>query len=410
MPPESISATDGRPGQGGRLESRPLCSEPQASEGGPLHEQRGTVPFEVATGTPQAWWLRAPELFERIRRPRPRATWRGSYHLGDAILEIDSDDRSVAESLRELFGECAVADAQRGGNPRVRCTLRSQPDTEIVAIDLEANVPIDGVEIVCSLLEPRLGKYCTVRLSPLEGWSLVARKDSAEPLAAIAPQRALLRTNALRPNFFRDYAASAALRSQTGVLFLHGASVCVSGAGVLLAGRAGSGKTTLALTLASRGHGLLGDDLAALRQESLELLSLRRTLHIRRGPRGALVEQALRDRRVAMAAYPDSTPRAVVEARDLFPADPVSPSPLRAAFFLRAFCKRPSVESFVPSLAQMEPLRQLPVRLQWGITPARRLLRFAQAARCLARVPCYFLDVGLPEETADLIEKTVEEL
>jgi hypothetical protein len=35
-------------------------------------------------------------------------------------------------------------------------------------------------------------------------------------------------------------------------------------------------------------------------------------------------------------------------------------------------------------------------------------LRFAQAVRCLARVPCYFLDVGRPEETADLIESTVE--
>lgn len=385
--------------------------EPISASAGRPEPGHGPLPFENGEGTAQAWWLRAPELFERIQNRRASARWRGAYHLGDAILEIDCDDRSVAEGLRELFGECAVADAQAGAStPRVRCTLRTQPEAELVAVELAAREPLDGVEIVCSLLEPRPLAHCFVRPSPLEGWRLVGRKGRSEPLAAIAPRRALVRTLELRSHFFRDFAASAALRSQSGVLFLHGASVRVGGAGVFLSGRAGSGKTTLALTLASRGHGLLGDDLAALRQDSLELLPFRRTLHIRRGPRGALVEKALRERRVEMESLPDSTPRAVVEARALFPAEPASPSVLRAAFFLRGFRKRPAVERFVPSLAQMETLRHLPVRLQWGIQPARRLLRFAQAARGLARVPCYHLEVGRPEETADLIEKTVEDL
>jgi hypothetical protein len=99
----------------------------------------------------------------------------------------------------------------------------------------------------------------------------------------------------------------------------------------------------------------------------------------------------------------------VVQARELFPADPVAPVALRAAFLLRSFRKRPRVERFAPSVAQMDTLRDLPLRLQWGIAPALRLLRFAQAVRALTRVPCYFLDVGRPEETADLIEKIVED-
>ena len=373
---------------------------------------RDAVPFEGGAAAAPRWWLRAPELCDRWLGRSPISAFRAAYHLGEAILAIDSDDRSVSESLRELFGECAVPDgAERAADPpRVRMRLRTEPQQELACVDLEAAVPIDGVEIVCSLLEPRPGHYCVVRPSPLEGWRLVARRESTEPLAAISPRRALVRTNALRPLFFRDYAASAALRSQAGVLFLHGASVCLRGSGVFLSGRAGSGKTTLVLTLASRGHGLLGDDLAALRLSSLELLPLRRTLHIRRGPRAALVDQAMRERRVAMAEQPGATPRARVQARDLFPAEPASPAVLRAAFFLRGFRKRAAVERFVPSLAQIAALRHLPERLQWGITPARRMVRYAQAVGSLERVPCYFLDVALPEETADLIEKTVEDL
>jgi hypothetical protein len=387
-----------------------LASEP--SQG------REPVLFDPVTSTPQDWWLRAPELCQAIQRRPPDATWIASYRLGDAILAIDTDDRAIAESVRELFGECAVS-GEQSALPRVRCTLRTHPDGEFVYVHLAASEPLDGLELFSSLLEPRPLQRCFVRPSPLAGWHLVGWKDSPRPIAAIQQVTALVRAPELRTadffrdfalDFFRDAAAAAALRIQSGVLFLHAASVCVGGAGVLFTGRAGAGKTTLALTLGSRGHGLLGDDLAALRQESLELLPVRRTLHIRRGPRAARVEKALRERSIEVEAKPATTPRAVVQARNLFSVDPVAPSVLRAAFFLRAFRKRPGLERFVPSLTQMGPLRHLPIRMQWGITPARRVLRFAQAARCFARVPCYHLDVGLPEETADLIEKTVEDL
>lgn len=382
--------------------------EPNSAPAGRREPERAPTAFE--DGAPQAWWLRALELAELARRREPSLTWRGSYHLGDAILEIDVDDVAAAESIRDLFGECALADARDAEAPsRVRFRLRSLRAAGLVCLDLETTAPLDGVEIVCGLLEPRPGARCSVRSSPLEGWRLVARHDASEPVAAISERRVLVRARDLPSHFLRDFAAAAALRIQSGVLFLHGASACIGGAGVLLAGRAGAGKTTLALTLASRGHGLLGDDLAALRIAGLELLPLRRTLHIRRGPRAALVEKALRDRRVEMESQPDSTPRAVVEARRLFPDDPIAPSTLRAAFFLRGFRKAPARERFVPSLSEMETLRHLPVRLQWGITPARRMLRFAQTVRCLSRVPCYFLDVGLPEQTADLIEETMED-
>jgi hypothetical protein len=374
-------------------------------------DRREPVAFERTATQPQTWWLRAPELAEQARRLRPRVRSGGSYRLGDAILVLDSDDGSVADGIRELFAECAVDDSEGAGTAsRVKCSLRSLRDHGLISLELEATAPLDAVEIVRSLLEPRLHTRCFERPSGREGWRLVGRTDSDEPLAAISQDRVLLRAPELPPHFLRNLVSAAALRIQSGVLFLHGASACVNGAALLLAGRAGAGKTTLALTLASRGHGLLGDDLAALRIASLELLPMRRVLHIRRGLRAALVEEALRDRRIEMETLPDASQRAVVEARDLFPLAGVSAGALRAAFFLRAFRKRPARERFVPSLDRVEQLRHLPERLQWGITPSRRLLRFAQTVGCLGRIPCFFLDVGRPEETADLIEETVEEL
>jgi hypothetical protein len=339
----------------------------------------------------------------------PSARALSAYRLGDAILELDSDDGSVAAELRALFGECEVAGTAPSGAPRVRITLRSEPVRESsVSLELDASDPLDLVELVCSLLEPRPGVNCTVSERP-EGWSLISLADAREPQVAVAPNRAVVRTAGLRPSFFRDFAASAALRVQRDVLILHGASLGVGGAGVLLAGRGGAGKTTLALTLASRGHTLLGDDMAALRVPTLELLPFRRTIHIRRGVRAASVERALQERHVAMETLANSTPRAHVQPRELFPSGEAASAPLRAAFFLRAFRKTAALERFTPALSQLAPLRPLAVRLQWGIAPARRMVRFAQAAQCLARVPCYFLDVARPEDTAALIEEILEE-
>jgi hypothetical protein len=53
-----------------------------------------------------------------------------------------------------------------------------------------------------------------------------------------------------------------------GYLVFHGNTVRIGNVAVVLAGGKGSGKSTLTAALLARGHRLLSDDIAALRQES----------------------------------------------------------------------------------------------------------------------------------------------
>src|SRR5262249_14154186 len=157
-----------------------------------------------------------------------------------------------------------------------------------------AHLAVDGdgvglAMVARGLLEPRPGDQ--VREQPAaDGWQLLSRiDDPAFPLVGVRAQQCVCDTGRLPPTFLRGLLVGSALAAQSSVLFLHAASVVVRGRGVLLAGRGGAGKTTLALALAARGHPLLGDDIAALRRRPPELLPLRRTLHVRNGLRARAV-------------------------------------------------------------------------------------------------------------------------
>lgn len=93
-------------------------------------------------------------------------------------------------------------------------------------------------------------------------------------------QRASTHLEALErytPTFLRRYIVLLALgRLMQGYGFVpcHGAVVTAMGdasRGILILGGSGSGKTTLSLGCASKGHGLLGDDLVMLRQEATDV-------------------------------------------------------------------------------------------------------------------------------------------
>ena len=56
----------------------------------------------------------------------------------------------------------------------------------------------------------------------------------------------------------------AVLCYMRGLIPLHGASVCIGSAAVIISGPSGAGKSTLAATLARRGHQLLSDDVCAI--------------------------------------------------------------------------------------------------------------------------------------------------
>jgi hypothetical protein len=199
------------------------------------------------------------------------------------------------------------------------------------------------------------------------------------------------------------------LAVQRELLFLHAASVGIGGAGILIIGPTGSGKTTTALALGARGHAYFGDDMAAIRTASAELLVFRTTASVRPGPHARALSHHLETGHWD-APHADGVPRLRLRvARVLSDADP-APVPVRRALFLRRFAQAPALEAFT---ATPETLRSLALNnalwLAWGTTPQRRLLQFMLFIRMLARIRCAWLDVGPPDATADLIEQTMEE-
>ncbi|MEO6529230.1 MAG: hypothetical protein ABIP93_21600 [Gemmatimonadaceae bacterium] len=108
-----------------------------------------------------------------------------------------------------------------------------------------------------------------------------------------------------------------------GRLALHASCVCIEDAAVLLAGVSGSGKSTTAAALATRGHSVMSDDLTALAIEEESLIASPAFDHLRLWPaseRVVLGEGARLDRitpswdkrrfPLAGAAFADA-PRAV---------------------------------------------------------------------------------------------------
>src|SRR6185436_16032492 len=99
----------------------------------------------------------------------------------------------------------------------------------------------------------------------------------------------------------------------------HAASVVVAGRGLLVVGPKASGKTTTALTLASRGHAFLGDEIAAV-CEDRKMLPFRRAASIRTGMRGARVAQRLGDGAFPAETFPDGSARVLANVAELFPS------------------------------------------------------------------------------------------
>ena len=96
---------------------------------------------------------------------------------------------------------------------------------------------------------------------------------------------------------------------------------------------------------------------------------------------------------------------------ELFARSAASSVPLRLALFLRGFAAEPRLEVFTPTLETFGGSPRFALNntlwVAWGTTPQLRLLQFVLFVRMLSRMRCAWLDVGDPEPTADLIEKTI---
>ena len=365
----------------------------------------------------EPWWLSAPELLREVQsRPFvPLAS--ASYQLGDATLRMVVDHPLPLEAFSKLYGDCVVSDTVAASAPGTRCTIRRSFDPQLVVLTFQEGAPPDPAGAAYNLLRPT-GALPPFRVweSPLQGWRLAGGSNG--PILAAGEGHVLLHPKLVPPEVLVEYLVGITLGAQSWTLPIHGASLQMGDAGVVLVGASRAGKTTTSLHLAAHGHTLLGDEIALIRLATNEVVPFRRAVNVRPGPHGRELAVVLGlsgegdDSASDSASNPPwARPYRITE---LFPDQPVRPTQLRAVFFLGGFADRASVEPFRLTLDQTDVFEWATAPeiayCSWGLSPARRAFRLLLLRQVMARVPCWILRLGSPRDTVELIERTMEEL
>jgi hypothetical protein len=167
----------------------------------------------------------------------------------------------------------------------------------------------------------------------------------------------------------------------------------------------GAGKSSLSLALAARGHGFLGDEIAAVHTVSREIAPFPRAVSIRSGPQARAVARYLESHRPRRHRLADGSDRIRLPVSQLFPDALPRRVQLTHAFFLEELSAEPHAQRFEFGAHEVGCLSPLHGTLGAGV-PARQVMRFLNL---FGAVECFRLRPGGgPDRTAELIESIVE--
>jgi hypothetical protein len=353
------------------------------------------------TLAPDRWWAEAGAHWAEVLHV-PVADSVRWYRVGDGHFGLQSDDNQLRERVQELYADCACpTPPSQDTAPRLCCSVRVPASAAYALITFDDPEPIDPVAFALAAFPDR--GYGEQPGGP-SGWRLFG---AAGEFAFSGPHL-LADRRTVWQGFVGNLAVNRLLRLQREVVFFHAAATLAGDQGVMLMGPKGSGKTTLSLALAARGHAFLGDELIGIRLRTGELVPVRRSATIKPGPAAAAVAAALQRVTVATERFPDGSVRRRVPASRLLPTATSQasrlPSRLTTLMFLEPFAAAPRLQRFHPTPQDVRRLTPLAASL-WGIAPERRAMDLVSL---LTQVSCYLLRPGAPEETAALIAQTVE--
>jgi hypothetical protein len=321
------------------------------------------------------------------------------YRLGDGYLGIRSEHAGFRKRFEDLFAGCMEVPLHGAGVPLVTCEVRTPAPGAVSLIRFDDPQPLDVVDFAVRLFEDR-GCRESSSASP-QGRAF---GFTGSEMVVACPDGSLIADNRQPWEWLiGNIAVHRLLRLQSRIAALHAGSIAIGTRGVLLVGPKGSGKTTLSMTLAARGCGFLGDEMAALRLDSFELVPVRRSVSVRPGPRSPRVDAALRAAMLAPEHFPDGAVRLRAKIDDLFPENVAAPVRLASIVFLRGVCRRPLLERVTVRREHLGLLTPLPSTL-WNMPRAERAIRLLGI---LPKARCFWLDAGDPEETADRVEEAM---
>lgn len=360
--------------------------------------------FEVGT------WFDRVQALPACQTSTPAASaW---FRLGDLGLRLDSEPETFLDAFRAQWADCVVASAP-AGLPTLHCSARLLEGSSLLVLSFTGSRladPLAAAGTPVRMLR-HLARY-EEQSGPAPGWRMLAdRSDPERMLAAARDDCLVIALDEAPPEFALDALVAIVQSAQPGLLFLHAASFGIAGTGALLIGHAQAGKSTTAVALGSLGHEVFGDDMAAIRTGSGELVPFRRTLRLRPGPSVASLGARLRTVPHAFTVDPGGTPRTLVRAGALFARAPGEALPLRFAFVLEGFADRPGLTPFRPDIGAVGSLKgvvseSLPA---WGRSPGRDLMKFLTVVDVLSKLSCHRLRLGTPEASAEAIETLIME-
>jgi hypothetical protein len=317
------------------------------------------------------------------------------FRLAGLRLEVDSDDPELIEEAASLLGP---PEPCLGSAPDLRARVRAAGvcGNGSVTLGMPGAEPLPPTDLLLAASSPDFPFELVESAGPRV--VLALRGERTPALEADGGEVRF----ALRPGWRKTVGLlllQRLMRCRRDAVFFHAGSVAVSGRGAMLVGAKGSGKSTLVLALASRGHALMGDENACYLPASGEVSPCRRPVGVKPGPRSRAVDARL----LALGRSPERDGMMRVAVEDLFPGREPPAVPLRTVVFLGPRGDAPRLRALDPGRSELGRLQ--PVGASLLDVPLPR--RVFEMSRLLASARVFELLAGGPDETAAALEEAL---
>jgi hypothetical protein len=346
------------------------------------------------------WWRQLST--DRARRTIARSGSYDIYRLGRGILEVGGSEPTLMDYIRRLYGDCRLVRRGEDGLPAVRCTVSPAEQQNVARVDFEDPYSLDSFDFTTAVYGDRGYRACGTTAG---GWRCLTPSEAPGfPAVAMRGSTAMLDRRTRWQPLIAHLAVNRLIQAQREMMFFHAASLSIGGEGVLLLGDKCAGKTTTAMFLAARGHGLLSDEVGAVDSRSNQLVPFRRTLSIRPGPLPEMVRARLQSGQLGHETLFDGTTRIRARIGCTFGEDEPATTQLSCLIFLSGFARTPQAQRVSPRAGHVALLKPFGSSVYGA---SRRSVVF-RLASILSRTRVYSLTLGSPDTTAALIEGIVE--